>query len=39
MLVKVTPCKILSCTYEESVAKPVSVAGILVSATVESNKL
>jgi len=34
--VKVTPsCKILPCTDEESVAKPVSVAGILVSAVVE----
>lgn len=32
-------CKMLSCTYEESVAKPVSVAGIIVSAVVESIKL
>lgn len=36
MRVKVTPsCKILPCTYEESVAKPISIAGILVSAVVE----
>lgn len=40
MLVKVTPsCKMLSCTYEESVTKPVAVVGILVSAMVESIKL
>lgn len=40
MLVKVTSsCKMLSCTYEESVAEPVSIAGTLVSAMVESIKL
>lgn len=33
---EVTPsCKILPCKYEESVAKPISIAGILVSAVVE----